>query len=88
MGIGKQIKRMAATLLAAVLAASMLPAAALGAGAAFDSAGVGVDDAGTTQMAPSANSAGQSVSSNVFVEVDQDAFEVVDRSPDYVASDL
>ncbi|WP_251212785.1 hypothetical protein [Adlercreutzia murintestinalis] len=88
MGIGKQIKRMAATLLAAVLAASMLPAAALGAGAAFDSAGVGVDDAGTTQMAPSANSAGQSVSSNVFVEVDQDAFEVVDRSPDYVAADV
>ena len=88
MGIGKQIKRMAVTLLAAVLAASMLPAAALGAGATFDSTGVGVDGTGATQMAPSVNVAGQSTSSNVFVEVDQDAFEVVDRSPDHVATDV
>lgn len=86
MGIGKHIRRAFGTFLAVCLVAGMLPMSAFGAGTFVDS--LGVDSSNATQMADEVKVSGGAASSSVFVEVASDDFELVGRSPDYVAADV
>lgn len=88
MGIGKQVRRVAAGMLCVMLALGMMPARALGTHPAFDADGVGTDSTGATQMADTVSVSGGAATSNVYVEVAEDTFEVTGRSPDQVAADV
>lgn len=83
MGIGRHLGRLIAACVAACLAMCLLPAGALAyAGSSAD--GIGSDSAGGQQME---RFEGGQASSNVYVEVARDAFELIGRSPDHAASD-
>ena len=87
MGFGKHIEKMLAVMLAVVLAVGLVPTGAQAAHPAFDGDGVGTDASGAHQMTDAVSVSGESATSNVFVEVALDAFELTDRSPNWVAPD-
>lgn len=86
MGIGKHVRKAFAAGLAACLATSLAPAAALGQGITFADS-LGVDGTGAAQMAGEVSVSGGTAASNVFVEVASDDFELTGRSPDFVGED-
>lgn len=83
MGIGRHLRKLIAACMAACLAVGMLPAGALAEAGSFVD-GIGADSSGAQQME---RFEGGQASSNVYVEVARDAFELVGRSPDHAASD-